>query len=52
MFDDSKQHKAYNETDATRVVLIVDLARPADLPKGRASGGRTPELDNLIEFFS
>jgi len=52
VFDDSKLHKAYNETEHTRVVLIVDLARPAWMPKGRALGGRTPELDNLIEYFS
>jgi len=32
--------------------LIIDLARPDGMPKGRAHGGRTPELDNLIEYFS
>ena len=52
VFDDSKLHKAYNETEHTRVVLIVDLARPAWMPKGRAVGGRTPELNNIIEYFS
>jgi beta-hydroxylase len=52
VFDDSKLHKAYNETDRTRVVLIVDLARPPGVPPGRAVGDRTPELNNIIEFFS
>mmetsp|Transcript_21895 Transcript_21895/g.49501 ORF Transcript_21895/g.49501 Transcript_21895/m.49501 type:complete len:531 (+) Transcript_21895:20-1612(+) len=52
VFDDSKNHKAYNETSETRLVLIIDLARPDGMPKGRAHGGRTPELDNLIEYFS
>ena len=44
--------KAFNETPATRVVLIVDLARPPGVPKGRAVGDRTPELNNIIEYFS
>lgn len=33
-------------------MLIVDLARPEGMAKGRAVGGRTPELNNLIEYFS
>ena len=52
VFDDSKLHKAYNETDETRVILIIDLARPSHIPKGRATGERTPQLNDLIEFFS
>ena len=52
VFDDSKLHKAYNETGETRIVLIVALARPPGMPRGRATGGRTPQLDDLIDFFS
>ena len=52
VFDDSKLHKAYNESDETRIVLIVDLARPEGMLPGCARGTMTPELTNLIEFFS
>jgi hypothetical protein len=52
VFDDSKLHKAANETRENRFVLILDLARPEGMAKGHAVGGRTPELNNLIEFFS
>lgn len=52
VFDDSKLHKAYNETDENRLVLLIDLARPEHMAKGRAVGGRTPELNNIIEYFS
>ncbi len=52
VFDDSKLHFAYNQhSEATRVVLIVDLYRPDHLPRGRATGGHTDELDEFIETF-
>ena len=44
--------QAYNESDETRIVLIVDLARPDWMLPGCARGRMTPELNNLIEFFS
>jgi aspartyl/asparaginyl beta-hydroxylase (cupin superfamily) len=52
VFDDSLLHKAFNETEEERVVLIVDVARPPGVPKGRAKGGHTKELDGLISLFS
>ena len=52
VFDDSKTHKAFNHTREDRYVLIVDLLRPRGVPKGRAKGGHTQELDKLIDFFS
>lgn len=48
-FDDSKIHRAFNYSSHDRVVLILDLARPADLPLGTATGGHTAELDDFIE---
>jgi len=48
VFDDSKRHKAFNETDEERLVLIIDLERPADIPPGTAKGGHTEELDLFI----
>jgi hypothetical protein len=47
-FDDSKVHRAFNYSQQERIVLILDLARPAGLPLGTASGGHTEELDNFI----
>ena len=52
VFDDSKLHNAFNDTDEERVVLIVDIMRPPGVPKGRAKGGHTKELDGLIDLFS
>ena len=52
MFDDSKLHRAFNESADDRYVLIVDLLRPPTVPYGRAKGGRTKELDGLIKAFS
>ncbi|CAM9689242.1 unnamed protein product [Choristocarpus tenellus] len=52
VFDDSKLHKAFNESDGDRLVLIVDILRPPGMPLGTAEGGHTPELDNFIAAFS
>ncbi|TDH69309.1 hypothetical protein CCR75_003938 [Bremia lactucae] len=52
VFDDSKLHYAFNHhPDATRLVLIIDLYRPDHLPRGRARGGHSDELDAFIESF-
>ncbi|CAI5734891.1 unnamed protein product [Hyaloperonospora brassicae] len=52
VFDDSKLHYAFNHhPDETRLVLIVDFYRPDHLPRGRARGGHSDELDEFIESF-
>jgi len=52
VFDDSKRHLAFNNSDSEdRVVLIVDMLRPADVPLGRAVGGHTAQLDDFISSF-
>lgn len=52
VFDDSKLHYAFNHHDEkTRIVLIVDLYRPEHLPRGRARGGHSDELDEFIDTF-
>lgn len=50
-FDDSKVHRAFNYSEEERVVLILDLARPGDLPTGTATGGHSNELDAFIQGF-
>jgi aspartyl/asparaginyl beta-hydroxylase (cupin superfamily) len=52
LFDDSKIHRAFNYSNADRLVLIVDLARPEHLPPGYASGGHSEELDAFIAQMS
>jgi aspartyl/asparaginyl beta-hydroxylase (cupin superfamily) len=47
-FDDSKMHWAFNYDQEERVVLILDFERPADTPRGTATGGHTEELDRFI----
>jgi hypothetical protein len=49
LFDDSKIHRAFNYSQEVRIVLIVDLARPSELPVGRATGGHSDELDQFIQ---
>ena len=48
-FDDSKIHRAFNYSSQERVVLILDLLRPKELPMGTATGGHSEELDKFIE---
>lgn len=50
-FDDSKLHRAFNYSDEERVVLIIDLARPENIPEGTAVGGHTDELEAFIKQF-
>ena len=52
-FDDSKVHRAFNYSEKEeRVVLILDLERPQNLPLGTARGGHTDELDRFIKELS
>lgn len=53
LFDDSKIHRAFNyHSTESRIVLIVDLARPSTLPPGTAVGGHSDELDQFISQMS
>lgn len=52
VFDDSKPHRAFNNSPShTRTVLIVDLWRPLDVPRGTATGSHTQELDGFVSQF-
>jgi hypothetical protein len=52
VFDDSKLHKAFNLSNEPRMVLIIDLMRPVDMEKGKATGGNSAELQELIATFA
>lgn len=51
IFDDSKWHKAFNRTHKDRIVLIIDIMRPNNIPIGSAEGGHTAQLDEFIAQF-
>jgi hypothetical protein len=51
-FDDSKIHRAFNYSKKDRIVLILDMVRPSDLPLGTAIGGHTEELDGFINSLT
>ena len=52
IFDDSHEHSAYNMSNQNRYVLIIDLERPNDIPKGISDIKVTDELALLIEKYS
>ncbi len=52
VFDDSKEHSAYNKSSEERVVLLMDLQRPADIPRGNSLLGLNQEMNGLIEKLS
>lgn len=52
LFDDSRMHMGFNrDPERARCVLIVDVARPAHLPRGRATGATTAALQAYIDYF-
>jgi len=51
VFDDSKRHMAFNNSDNERIVLIFDILRPLDVALGTCIGGHTAELDDLMKKF-
>ena len=51
VFDDSKKHYAFNDSNSDRIVLIVDILRPLSIPLGTAVGGHTNELDKFVSKF-
>lgn len=51
VFDDSETHMAENMSDRDRIVLIVDIERPDNIPKGTSEVGDTEELLNIVNYF-
>ena len=52
IFDDSKRHKAFNHSDEDRIVLLLDIARPAYIPRGTATGGVSGEVHTFLRSFT
>jgi ornithine lipid ester-linked acyl 2-hydroxylase len=51
IFDDSKLHSGFNMTGSDRVVLLIDINRPAGIPKGVSTAATTDELDMFLNLF-
>ena len=51
IFDDSKDHYAYNKSKYERIVLIIDIKRPSFFKKGTSNVQYSKELINLINEF-
>lgn len=51
VFDDSKTHYAHNQSNEDRIVLILDITRPADIEVGKSEIGDSKELIDIIEYF-
>lgn len=52
IFDDSKKHYAVNDTDDDRYILLIDVGRPDNIPKGKSKINNTYKLDKLISYFT
>lgn len=48
MFDSSKEHTIYNETNLPFYALLVDVERPKDVPKGVSTREYTDELQDFV----
>lgn len=51
IFDDAKLHNAENLSNKDRIILIVDVERPADVEKGKSEIGDSNELLQIIDYF-
>jgi aspartyl/asparaginyl beta-hydroxylase (cupin superfamily) len=52
IFDDSLNHSASNDSDVDRIVLILDIKRPPNVPLGYSNIEYSEELDNFMNEFS
>jgi beta-hydroxylase len=52
VFDDSKYHSGYNMGTQPRVVLLLDIDRPPEVPRGTSTWVETKERDEFISYFA
>ena len=52
VFDDSKQHKAFNHSDEDRIVLIVDIQRPPYIRRGSSEVEMSSQLNLFLDAFN
>lgn len=51
VFDDSKMHSSFNHSDEDRYILIIDMERPDNVPKGTSKVAYKQEVLNFIHSF-
>jgi len=51
IFDDAKMHSSYNYSDQDRIIIIIDMERPAHIPKGKSKVAYKKEVLEFIESF-
>jgi beta-hydroxylase len=51
VFDDSLFHSGFNLSDKERIVLLIDIERPSEIPVGTSDVGMTSELTDLVKSF-
>lgn len=49
VFDDSKLHTGFNESNSDRIVLLLDIDRPWWVRKGISSVSQTPQLLSFLQ---
>ena len=51
VFDDSKMHSSFNYSNEDRIILIVDMERPKEIPKGTSKVAYKQEVMSFIQGF-
>lgn len=51
VFDDSRLHSGFNGSDRPRIVLLLDIDRPAGVPAGTSTYEQTEERDHFVKYF-
>ena len=51
VFDDSRMHSGFNLSTQRRCVLIFDIIRPSEVPRGASDVLQTSQLQMFIEYF-
>ena len=51
VFDDSKMHSSYNYSNEDRIIIIIDMERPKEIPKGVSTVAYKKEVLEFINSF-
>lgn len=51
VFDDAKMHSSYNFSNEDRIIIIIDMKRPDNIPKGTSKVAYKKEVLDFINSF-
>jgi hypothetical protein len=51
VFDDAKMHSSYNFSNEDRIIIIIDMKRPENIPKGKSKVAYKKEVLDFIHGF-